>query len=151
IPANYKPKSETEKALYDSLRQLELQCKERVDLLEALKKSREETQEGTASGSTESIRSSSHGEDTTFSSNWLGGGTVPPIDYPDLARPPPLPTRPPLPLSKSSSNEIQRTKSAPQYEIDQDIGRLNPIANPSVKSSRTPSPEKKGGMLRTLR
>jgi fidgetin-like protein 1 len=42
ISSNYSPKSETERALYDSLRELEMQCKERVDLLETLKKSREE-------------------------------------------------------------------------------------------------------------
>ncbi|KAE9985858.1 hypothetical protein BLS_004538 [Venturia inaequalis] len=42
MPSNYSPKSETEKALFESLRSMELQCKERVDLLEALKSSREE-------------------------------------------------------------------------------------------------------------
>src|SRR5205809_3026114 len=40
VPPNYRPKSETEKALQDSLREMELQCKERVDLLEALRLSR---------------------------------------------------------------------------------------------------------------
>ena len=120
-----------------------------MDLLEALKKSREEAQEGAAGGTMESIHSD--GQDATISNNWLGRGTVPPIDYPDLARPPSLPTRPPLPMSKSSSDDIRRTKSSPQDEIEQNIGGLNPIANPLVKSSRTPSPEKKSGMLRTLR
>ncbi|KAK3071176.1 hypothetical protein LTS18_014918, partial [Coniosporium uncinatum] len=45
IPANWRPASETERALRDSLHELELQCKERVDLLEALKKSRTESKE----------------------------------------------------------------------------------------------------------
>jgi hypothetical protein len=44
-PTTYRPTSSTEKALFESLRQLELQCKERVDLLEALKKSREGSKE----------------------------------------------------------------------------------------------------------
>ena len=38
------PRSETEKALSSSLKQLELQCKERVDLLEVLKKSRKDAE-----------------------------------------------------------------------------------------------------------
>lgn len=123
-----------------------------MDLLEALKKSREEVQQSAANASSENnIHSATHGEDNATSSNWLGDGTVRPIDYPDLARPPPLPTRPPLRMSKSSSSDIPRAKSAPQYEIKQDVSGLNPITNPSVTSSRTLSPEKKGGMLRTLR
>ncbi|SPQ25883.1 c3c8d9aa-7283-4747-b147-9754f442dffd [Thermothielavioides terrestris] len=40
---NFTPRSETEKALVDSLRRLELQCKERIDLLEALRLSRQES------------------------------------------------------------------------------------------------------------
>ena len=42
LSSNYSPKSETERALYDSLRELEMQCKERVDLLETLKRSRDD-------------------------------------------------------------------------------------------------------------
>ena len=42
VPAGYIPRSETEQALKDSLRTMEMQCKERVDLLEALKQSRME-------------------------------------------------------------------------------------------------------------
>lgn len=42
LSSNYSPKSETERALWDSLRELEAQCKERVDLLETLKRSRDE-------------------------------------------------------------------------------------------------------------
>ena len=45
MPTNYVPKSKTEKALQDSLRELEMQCKERVDLLEALRESRKEADE----------------------------------------------------------------------------------------------------------
>ncbi len=42
LSSNYSPKSETERALYDSLKELEAQCKDRVDLLETLKRSRDE-------------------------------------------------------------------------------------------------------------
>ncbi|EDU49176.1 hypothetical protein PTRG_06256 [Pyrenophora tritici-repentis Pt-1C-BFP] len=51
-PSTYRPASETERALIESLRQLELQCKERVDLLEALKKSRKESKESQPSSTT---------------------------------------------------------------------------------------------------
>lgn len=52
LPSNYTARSETEKALMESLRQLELQCKERIDLLEALRLSREDdiSQQELASG-----------------------------------------------------------------------------------------------------
>ncbi|KAI4119930.1 MAG: hypothetical protein LQ345_000189 [Seirophora villosa] len=46
VPPNYRPKSETEKALQDSLRDMEMQCKERVDILEALRRSRAEANDG---------------------------------------------------------------------------------------------------------
>lgn len=150
MPANYKPKSETEKALMDSLKQLELQCKERVDLLQALQDSRKEAEEKAANESTESLRGGGDAS-TSISESWLGDGTIPPIDYPDLARPPPLPTRPPMPITKSSAGEIPRAQSAPQYEIAQEIGPLNPVVSIPSRTSRTPSPEKKGGMLKTLR
>ena len=148
MPANYKPKSETEKALMDSLKQLEMQCKERVDLLQALQESRKEAEEKAAEDSSDNPKGT--GEETT-PGGWLGDGTIPPIDYPDLARPPSLPTRPP-PVSSSSASELPRIKSAPQYDMEQETGvALNPIATVPTRTSRTPSPEKKSGMLRTLR
>ncbi|KAL1841018.1 hypothetical protein VTJ49DRAFT_7534 [Mycothermus thermophilus] len=42
LPPTFTPRSDTEKALVHSIRQLELQCKERIDLLEALRISRQE-------------------------------------------------------------------------------------------------------------
>ncbi|EMT68703.1 hypothetical protein FOC4_g10013126 [Fusarium odoratissimum] len=41
-PPAYGPRTDTEKALQEALKQLELQCKERIDLLEALRISRQE-------------------------------------------------------------------------------------------------------------
>jgi fidgetin-like protein 1 len=41
-PPAYVTRTDTEKALQDALKQLELQCKERIDILEALRVSRYE-------------------------------------------------------------------------------------------------------------
>ncbi|KAF2851171.1 AAA-domain-containing protein [Plenodomus tracheiphilus IPT5] len=154
-PSTYRPASETERALLESLRQLELQCKERVDLLEALKKSRAESKESLASLSTDANAPTppphggpTYSQNTEAVNTWLGGGSVPPIDYGDLSRPPPLPHRPAMAPRKSSGtasireNSLTQTKSA---------STLSP-ATAGDKKSRTPSPDKKkGGMLRTLR
>ncbi|EKG10653.1 ATPase AAA+ type core [Macrophomina phaseolina MS6] len=141
-PANWSPKTETEKALQASLRELELQCKERVDLLEALKQSRKDVKEK-ASASTDDLRTSSDATPRPDSRpdgfGWLGEGTVPPVNYPDLVRPP-LPKRPSLP--KKESSEGGRSHSLPTQP--------SPIP-PFKTSARNTSPEKKGGMLKTLR
>lgn len=131
-----------------------------MDLLEALKRSREEAQK--------SQDTSSPGAQATpnvFSpfkdlpggivdyerTGWLGGGTVPPVDYPDLSRPP-LPQRPSLEPRKSSGTEAHRTKSLPQASNRSSISPSSlGLAIPPRKVSRTPSPEKRGGMLKTLR
>lgn len=42
LPSKFAPKTETEKALHESIRQLEIQCRERVDLLQALHESRKD-------------------------------------------------------------------------------------------------------------
>lgn len=153
-PSTSRPTSSTEKALVESLHQLELQCKERVDLLEALKQSREESKESLLAPSPDPNAPTPppHGTpitstDTNGSSTWLGGGSIPPMDYTDLSRPPPLPHRPSMTPRKSSAsgsirdNSLSKTTSA---------STLSP-ANANEKKSRTPSPEKKSRMLRTLR
>jgi SpoVK/Ycf46/Vps4 family AAA+-type ATPase len=69
------------------------------------------------------------------------------MEYTDLGRPPPLPIRPAMASRKSSGtgsirdNDLTKTASA---------STLAPAAS-DEKKSRTPSPEKKGRMLRTLR
>ncbi|KAF2827334.1 AAA-domain-containing protein [Ophiobolus disseminans] len=153
-PSTYRPTSSTEKALFESLRQLELQCKERVDLLEALKKSREESKETIASPSLDADappppphRVPVVASDSDGPSSWLGGGSIPPMEYTDLGKPPPLPYRPVMAPRKSSGtgsirdNDLTKTNSA---------STLAPSRS-GEKKSRTPSPEKKGRMLRTLR
>ncbi|KAF2121725.1 P-loop containing nucleoside triphosphate hydrolase protein [Lophiotrema nucula] len=154
VPSYYRAKSSTEAALQESLRQLELQCKERVDLLEALKRSREDSNDSlttTNSGApataapTPPPHGSTRPPGEANGSEWLGGGTVPPIDYGDLYRPP-LPKRPSLQPRKSSNPDSIRKGSIPQ---DSNGSTLSPPAY--RKETRTPSPEKKGRFLRTLR
>jgi SpoVK/Ycf46/Vps4 family AAA+-type ATPase len=133
LPSNYQPKSETEKALYQSLRQLELQCKERIDLLEALKKSRKEAGV-TAEGDVPPAMPG------TTVEGWLGSGTIPPMSYPDLAKPPSLPSRPLPP----------RTVSAESTRVKRSMYRPSGSTN-NERPSRTPSPEKQMKMRSTLR
>ncbi|KAF2730265.1 AAA-domain-containing protein [Polyplosphaeria fusca] len=146
VPTHYRPKSETERALHESLRQLELQCKERVHLLEALRQSRDEAKEAGdakhAPAPPPHLSGPSPSE--TNEPGWLGGGTIRPVDYSDICRPP-LPQRPGLQARKSSGPESGRSNSM--------TNAVNgPLLSPShKKESRTPSPEKKGRMLRTLR
>ncbi|KAF2864644.1 P-loop containing nucleoside triphosphate hydrolase protein [Massariosphaeria phaeospora] len=160
LPSNSRPVSETDKALLESLRQLELQCKERVDLLEALKQSREDAKEPvkpSPPGVDADVppppppRPPPHGTplsspNANGPSSWLGGGTIPPIGYPDLSRPP-LPYRPSLQSRKSSGAESSRVNSLTAM-----ASGLSLSSGPAGrKEARTPSPEKKGRMLRTLR
>ncbi|KAG9192358.1 fidgetin-like protein 1 [Alternaria panax] len=153
-PSTYRPASETERALIESLRQLELQCKERVDLLEALKKSRKESKESLAAQSSDNDAPTPppHGvplpqNERSASSSWLGGGSIPPIEYTDLSRPPPLPYRPAMAPRKSSGTGSTRDNSLTQTRS---ASTLSPGAA-GEKKTRTPSPEKSGRMLRTLR
>ena len=125
-----------------------------MDLLEALKNSRKESKESLASQSSDNDAPTPppHGvplsqTDTSRTSSWLGGGSIPPIEYTDLSRPPPLPYRPAMAPRKSSGtgsiadNSLKQTRSA---------SILSP-GTAGEKKTRTPSPEKSGRMLRTLR
>ncbi|KAJ4348289.1 uncharacterized protein N0V89_009661 [Didymosphaeria variabile] len=152
-PALIRPASSTERALVESLRQLELQCKERVDLLETLKRSRDDSNERITSPPVDTkaptppphatLTSQTEGNG---SPSWLGDGTIRPVDYNDLSRPPPLPKRPSLAPRKSSGAESTRTLT----QTISGPSLMTPAAT-RAKDSRTPSPEKKGRMLRTLR
>jgi fidgetin-like protein 1 len=137
-----------------------LQCKERVDLLEALKKSREDVKE---KGKDQPLSEGPPSENTaaytslikereTFPSqgpaSWLGSGTIPPVDYVDLSRPPPLPTRPrPVLRTGSSQSSLHPEKSKEEKYVEQ-VRSSSPQMR---KPSRTPSPEKQPRLLKTLR
>lgn len=176
VPAGYIPKTETEKALITSLRQMEMQCKERSDILQALKESREEQMSGQSSGSgdkdgkihkpswktprhSSEVSRTEHGE-----KGYIGNGTIPAMSFDGISKPPPLPQRPVLSSKNSSeravigrrsptklnypSSSSSRVTSAPTASTSSSGGML---AQPSKKSSRSPSPEKGRMMLHTLR
>ncbi|KAH8779282.1 AAA family ATPase-like protein [Hyaloscypha finlandica] len=169
VPAGYVPKSETEKALKDSLRDMEMQCKERVDLLEALRQSRQE--KAAADASTEEHSGKIHkslsrtprqsSESENRERGFIGNGTIPAVGYPDLSKPaPPLPQRPAMASKNSSEQAVVGLRSAANSSS------LNPpssssrtitptysatLAPPMKKTSRSPSPEKGRTMLHTLR
>ncbi|KAF2201897.1 AAA-domain-containing protein [Delitschia confertaspora ATCC 74209] len=153
LPPNYHPKSESEKALCESVRQLELQCKERVDLLETLKRSREEDVPASPTDTAYPYppyppESSMNANLSQNKSGWLGGGTVPPVDYPDIVRPA-LPPRPSMEARRSSGAESIRSNNHAKHLASRPTLSPSPFGS-DRKVSRTPSPEKKG-MLKTLR
>ena len=140
---------------------MELQCKERVDLLEALRKSRKEAKEkeaGDRSSSSSTVhsrppvpRKSTNPINQYSSAGWIGDGAVPTANHSDYSRNgPPLPQRP-APPRTDSDVAIERSLASPQ------LSTLPPpspysLPIPQKKASRTPSPDKKGrAMLTTLR
>lgn len=144
---------------------MEMQCKERVDLLEALRKSRKEALEAKEGGDKSSNPSITRGrppvprkpENTQSYKEWVGEDTVPPVSYPDLSRaPPPLPQRPAFPRLDPDS-PTERSYSSPSFNTmapppPSPQPSLASLPVPQKKTSRTPSPEKKGRvMLTTLR
>jgi fidgetin-like protein 1 len=154
MPAAYIAKSDVEKALQDSLRQLELQAKERVDLLEALRDSRKEAAKDGKSetrrrklekgkGSVESLAT-----DRT-SPGWLGGGTIPPMSSDDLPKAPNLPPRPSLPTN-GSTETLKETRS---YSVPMPptsgLGAPPTLPVPSQHVSRSPSPDTGRKTMRT--
>lgn len=155
---NYVPRSETEKALQDSLRQLEVQCKERVDLLEALRRSRKEAAKA-ESGAAKEAQKLDKGKqplaDNPRTRGWIGEGTVPPVHYPDLSKPPALPPRPSFFTRESSESKFRRSKSL-HHEHSPPLPSPPTLPDPTVKqTSRSPSPtpdhKHKKTLLTTLR
>lgn len=150
VPSNYIPRTETEKALFDSLKQLELQCKERVDLLEALRASRKEAAKDERS---EHMRrklekgKSAESLPPERSSSWLGEGTVSPLQQTDLTRPPPLPARPPI--STSRSTETMKGRSSSLSGASSTLGAPPTLPIPSKHVSRSPSPDHGRRPMRT--
>lgn len=143
---------------------MELQCKERVDLLEALKKSREEAAEEArtaSSGALGTLASRQVSGSSMYDNSYgaaIGKGTIPAISYDSIARPPNLPNRPAPPAQRPSAASIRPSLLKPnsRQNSSQNVTKLSPapqIPVPEKKRvSRTPSPDKKGGMAsRTLR
>ncbi|TVY62736.1 Protein SAP1 [Lachnellula suecica] len=176
VPAGYIPRTETEKALKDSLRDMEMQCKERVDLLEALKASRKEKasadkekDKDASTGDKEKDgkihRSSRHTprqsneaprENNVSGSGFIGDGTVPVVSYEGIMKPPPLPQRPSLGSKSSSERAVVGRKSDSSFKptssrLSESSTTPGMLVPPAKKSSRSPSPEKGRTMLHTLR
>lgn len=167
MPANYTPKNETERALQESLRGLELQCKERVELLEALRESRkdagtEETgpdlaaaQRGAVSGhghaENELSRAVSAGGASSGSPGWIGEGTIPSLSYPDLSRPQSLSTRPAPQTRLSMESVTQGSKDRPGAGRRSSSNNNSPGKSSLQLQPSSSSPEKKKGLLTTLR
>ncbi|KAK2011263.1 ATPase [Colletotrichum eremochloae] len=143
---NYVAGTETEEALIDSLRKLELQCKERIDLLEALRISRQDALTSDTQTSNSAARDPSTGPDlsniTTSERGWIGQGTIPAIRYPDLSRPA-LPKRPSLPYRTSSEQAVVGRNQPPAgifpFADSDSSPRMATKKDPTVRS---PSPEK---------
>nr|POF02297.1 protein sap1 [Quercus suber] len=141
---------------------MELQCKERVDLLEALRKSRQEAEEEakengreTPSKSRESlasiVRPTSNPNVPVLSTTHA---TRKPSDV-DLSRPPAIPDRRPAQPKRPSYVAIKSSDKDATRTMSMQSNTSAHLAPPTSKTpprDRTPSPEKKaGGMLRTLR
>jgi ATP-dependent 26S proteasome regulatory subunit len=157
---------------------MEMQCKERVDLLEALKQSRLEKlsseEEATGSGKIKKGRSTPRASEEVKrveqKEGFIGNGTIPATSYEGISKPPPppLPQRPGLITKNSSERAVvgkkpsgfhmgsytgsylgsSRNASAPIVSSVQTSATLQP---PLKKTSRSPSPEKGRQMLHTLR
>ncbi|KAF3490586.1 uncharacterized protein GIQ15_00103 [Arthroderma uncinatum] len=165
VPLTYVPKNDTERGLQDALRELELQCKERVSLLETLRESRKEAgmdpdpkTTPISKGKLEKSRPPVTGPQKLGGSTtgWIGGGTIPSISYPELSRPPALPPRPTM-HSQSSLNSMTQTPQSSSSDV-RGLG-LDSLPSPPilpVPSSRDDmhrqaNPEKKKTLLTTLR
>ncbi|KAJ6788883.1 hypothetical protein PWT90_00093 [Aphanocladium album] len=139
----YGPQTDTEKALVDALKELELQCKERLDLLEALKASREEETSSDTGGKTS--KTPSPFDSPTRGKGSIGGGTIPAVTYSELSRPA-VPPRPPVPIRTVSEAPQAGESSQPSEAGFQSRSHSRPpnlgVPSKSERSYRSPSPEK---------
>lgn len=139
----YGPQTDTEKALVDALKELELQCKERLDLLEALKASREEETSSDTGG--KPSKTPSPFDSPTRGKGSIGGGTIPAVTYSELSRPT-VPPRPPLPIRTVSEAPQYGESSQPSdaaFRVRSNSRPPNLGVPPKTdRSYRSPSPEK---------
>ncbi|KAH7325132.1 oligomeric complex COG6-domain-containing protein [Stachybotrys elegans] len=144
--AAYNPQSDTEKALQDAVKQLELQCKERIDLLQALRASRQDIP---TVSSPEKPGAASSAVDATRNS--IGQGTIPAVTYSELSRPS-LPHRPSLPNRASSEGAVVGGSSlTPEATSAPDMGSTPSLPPRPISKNRSASPEKQHTMRTTLR
>ncbi|PNP37139.1 hypothetical protein TGAMA5MH_10934 [Trichoderma gamsii] len=131
--------------LIDALKELELQCKERIDLLEALKLSREDSFVSTDYN--DSISAGEASGSTSQAAGTIGDGTIPAVTYSELSRPA-FPSRASLDAMTSPEEVIRRIRSTPTESTRPRLDGRS-LDSPDARgdrSSRGTSPEK-----RTLR
>ncbi|KAK1248115.1 hypothetical protein MKX08_006335 [Trichoderma sp. CBMAI-0020] len=131
--------------LIDALKELELQCKERIDLLEALKLSREDSFVSTDYN--DSISAGEASGSSSQATGTIGDGTIPAVTYSELSRPV-FPSRASLDAMTSSEEVIRRIRSTPTESTRPRLDGRS-LDSPDARgdrSSRGTSPEK-----RTLR
>lgn len=131
--------------MIDALKELELQCKERIDLLEALKLSREDSSASTYYN--DAIPTGEASGSTSQATGTIGDGTIPAVTYSELSRPV-FPSRASLDAMTSSEEVIRRIHSTPAESARSRLdGRSLDLSDTrGDRSSRAQSPEK-----RTLR
>lgn len=143
---------------------MELQCKERVDLLEALRRSKADVKKDDEQSSTASSPrwkpAAPHKLNIAIPSDEtsrpIAQEPIPTLNYPDLSEtsPPPLPARPASLRNSSSQSPLsERARSSPQVTTPSPILPYPPpnLPVPARNTSRTPSPDKQTRMLKTLR
>ena len=115
-------------------------------MLEALKRSREEVKAGTPSSMDRTKAPSPNfhripvsSSATNGSNDGIGAGSIPPMNYSDLSRPPALPYRPAMAPRKTSGTGSVRDNNLTQTYSG---SSLSPNVT-AEEPSRTPSPEKK--------
>lgn len=156
LPLNT-PRTDTEKALIDALKELELQCKERIDLLEALRVSRQEGPLITPVSSGKLSKSIDSSDPSLGSRGSIGQGTIPAVTYSELSRPS-LPNRPsnhrPSLPGRSSSDAIVSGGASNGRNADMSTTNLLAPATSTQKQTsagkspdassplRSPSPDK---------
>ncbi|KAL2263316.1 hypothetical protein VTK26DRAFT_7299 [Humicola hyalothermophila] len=148
----FTPHSETEKALLDSLRRLELQCKERIDLLEALRLSRQEAaQNNTPLSAVDTNKPVNDprdaGQRKEQEQGWIGNGTIPALTYAELPRPD-LPRRASANTRTLSSRYAAGDGRSKEHDTRSPSASRKPLTSaspqlsPEKKTSRGSSPEK---------
>ncbi|KAI1262044.1 AAA-domain-containing protein [Xylariaceae sp. FL1019] len=143
------PKSETERALVESLRELEVQCKERIDLLQALRISRQElsAQQFTHGSAAESDSPDDLPMCPDMSNRgWIGDGTIPAITYPELSSSP-RPQRPSIASRRTSERAVVGSRNSLEHSDASSSAR--PPFLPSYSSPvppkiamKSPSPDR---------
>ena len=152
---NYVPKTDQDRTLLDSIRDLELQCRERVDLLEALRQSRQGFALEQGGGSEMHTPLARQREDGSPSSpGWIGDGTIPSLSYPELVQSPNLPSRPAARSQSSLDSVPSASIDRPSPAGRRSSSNKSPLSFFSSSNEKSPppstSPEKRT-LLTTLR